>query len=73
MMKTNVRQTQAVVRYNPSDFTILKPGSYVVCAVTGRHIPISELRYWNPELQEAYADAHAATARWRELNEGGAS
>lgn len=68
-MKTDVRQREAVLRYNASDYTVMRPGAFVRCAVTGRPIPIVELKYWNPELQEAYADANAATARWRQLNE----
>jgi len=34
---------------------VLKPGRHVVCAVSGVLIPLEGLRYWNPELQEAYA------------------
>ncbi len=29
------------------------------CAVTGRRIPLEDLKYWSAERQEAYADAHA--------------
>ncbi len=56
----------AELKYATPDFTIVKPGTHVTCAVTGRHIPVPELRYWSPELQEAYADADAAFARWLE-------
>ena len=59
----------AVVRYRNADFVILKHGDHVVCAVTGRRIPLNALRYWSVERQEAYADATAATARWKELQE----
>ncbi len=59
----------AELRYGTPDFTIQKPGSHVVCAVTGRHIPVPELRYWSPELQEAYVDAETAFRRWREVTE----
>ena len=53
-----------------ADFMILEPGAYVKCAVTGEKIAINNLRYWSAELQEAYLDANAATARWREVHEG---
>ena len=32
------------------------PGSYVVCAMTGKHIALDELRYWSVARQEPYAD-----------------
>jgi len=57
---------EATLEYGDADFMILKPGAYVKCAVTGDKIPINALRYWSAELQEAYADANAATRRWME-------
>lgn len=60
----------AVVRYGDGEMTVLKPGRYVVCAVSGRRIPLEDLRYWNPALQEAYAGPTEALARWKELNPG---
>ncbi len=44
-------------------FRILRPGSFVRCAVTNQTIPLDELRYWSVDLQEAYADPHAVMAR----------
>jgi hypothetical protein len=38
--------------------------------VTGETIALNNLRYWSAELQEAYLDANAATARWREVYQG---
>ena len=46
----------ARIRYMPADFRVLSPGQHVVCAVTGKQIPLDELRYWNWERQEAYID-----------------
>jgi hypothetical protein len=60
----------AVVHYGDGEFAVIKPGRYVLCAVSGARIPLEALRYWNPETQEAYASATEATARWRELHEG---
>lgn len=53
-------EDEAVVEYDDSDFHIIKPGAYVVCATTGVHIPLKALRYWNVDKQEAYAGAAAA-------------
>ncbi|MBC6402380.1 MAG: DUF2093 domain-containing protein [Hyphomonadaceae bacterium] len=51
---------EAKIRYGPADFTIVSPGAYVVCAVTGERIRVENLRYWNHERQEAYKDAAAS-------------
>ncbi len=53
----------AKLYYGPSSFRVLRPGSYVVCAVTGEAIPLEELRYWSAERQEPYASAAIATRR----------
>ena len=58
----------AVLHYGDGDFAPLKPGRYVLCAVTGIKIPLQALRYWSPLLQEAYAGPAEATKRWRDLN-----
>jgi hypothetical protein len=58
----------AVVRYGDGEITVLRPGRFVICAVTAKRIPLDELRYWNPTLQEAYAGPAEALARWRELD-----
>ncbi len=42
------------------DFRVLKAGGFVLCAVTGKQIPLTELRYWSVERQEAYADHEVA-------------
>ena len=52
--------SEAVIRFLDGDYVVLKPGSYVRCAVTGRPIPLDELSYWNVDRQEAYVDANGA-------------
>lgn len=59
---------EAKIRYLESDFQVLTPGSYVTCAVTGKSIPLDELKYWSWKRQEAYVDAAASTARELEVN-----
>jgi hypothetical protein len=56
-------KTEAKLRYSDADFHIMSPGDFVRCAVTGRPIPIGELRYWSVARQEAYIDARASLAR----------
>lgn len=50
---------EAKVRYLGGSFEILEAGDYVRCAVTGAPIPLSQLRYWSVEKQEAYASPEA--------------
>jgi hypothetical protein len=57
------RNGEARLRYLDSDFQVVVPGAYVSCAVTGQRIPLSELRYWNVDRQEAYVDAAASLKR----------
>jgi hypothetical protein len=60
------RGGEARLRYLDGDFQVLSPGGYVRCAVTGREIPLDELKYWSVELQEAYADAATSLKRHQE-------
>ncbi len=57
------RDGEARLRYLDSDYQVVVPGSYVTCAVTGQRIPLSDLRYWSVDRQEAYADAEASLQR----------
>lgn len=56
----------AKLHYGDGDFAVLKPGRYVVCAVSGKKISLDQLRYWSAARQEAYASAAEATQRWLE-------
>ena len=56
---------EAEVKFLDGDFRIVKPGSFVRCAVTGVPIPLEELKYWNVELQEPYASPEAVLQRVR--------
>lgn len=58
----------AVLRYLDGEYQVVTPGAYVVCAVTGKRIPLEDLRYWNVDQQEAYADATIAHQRFVELH-----
>ena len=51
---------EAKIRYLDGDFQILLPGGHVTCAVTGKPIPIDELKYWSVDRQEPYVDAAAS-------------
>lgn len=52
---------EAALKYEDATYTVLRKGDFVVCAVTGRRIPLEALRYWSVDRQEPYADIDAAT------------
>lgn len=56
----------AELEYLDGEYRVVKPGSFVMCAVTGVHIPLESLRYWSVDLQEAYATADLALKRFQE-------
>jgi len=56
-------EREAQVRYLDGNCQTLVSGAYVLCAVTEKKIPVSALRYWSVDRQEAYFDAEAAHLR----------
>lgn len=58
---------EARLRYLPGDFDVIEPGQFVRCAVTGQPVPLEALRYWSHEMQEPYASADVAFARYEQL------
>jgi hypothetical protein len=61
----------AQVHYGDGEFVMMKPGRFVLCAVSGRKIPMEALRYWDAEAQEAYAGPAEALARWTARRKAG--
>ena len=62
-----MNKIKAKLRYNPNSFEILEEGDHVICAVTEKKIPLTDLNYWNVELQEAYYSPIEAKIRFEEL------
>ncbi|MCC2980885.1 MULTISPECIES: DUF2093 domain-containing protein [unclassified Sphingomonas] len=50
----------ARIHYMANGFRVLTPGDHVVCGVSGAHIPIEDLRYWDVATQRAFASAALA-------------
>ena len=44
----------AKLKYLPNNFEIIDEGDHVVCAISGKKIPLEKLNYWNVDEQEAY-------------------
>ncbi|MDP9056019.1 MAG: DUF2093 domain-containing protein [Pseudomonadota bacterium] len=53
----------AVLHFEANGFRVVRPGAFVLCAVSGERIPLDALRYWSASLQEAYASPEIATRR----------
>jgi len=58
----------AKIKYLPNNFEILQNGDHVICAISGKKIPLDRLTYWNVDLQEAYFSPREAQHK-RELLE----
>lgn len=58
---------EAKLHYLPGSFEVVRPGAFVVCAVTGEKIAVDELRYWNADVQEAYVSAGVSFRRSEDL------
>jgi hypothetical protein len=57
----------AGLEYLDGEYRVVRPGSFVICAVTGVQIPVDALRYWSVDLQEAYASPDIALRRFQEM------
>ena len=44
----------ARLKYLDNSFEIIENGSHVICAVSGKKIPLDNLNYWNVDTQEPY-------------------
>ena len=44
----------AKLKYLPNNFDIMDEGDHVICAISGKKIPLQHLNYWNVDEQEAY-------------------
>ena len=54
MYKLKMFKKLAKLKYLPNNFQIIEEGDHVICAISGKKISLSQLNYWNVELQEAY-------------------
>mgnify|MGYP003329846222 FL=1 len=63
-----MNQNKAKIKFNPNNFEIIEAGDFVICAVSGKTIPLDKLTYWNVELQEAYYSPKEAQEKYEELN-----
>ena len=60
-----MNRIKAKLKYQANAFEIIQEGDHVVCAVSGKNIPLSDLTYWNVELQEAYYSPIEADKKYK--------
>ena len=57
----------AKLKYLPNNFEVIQDGDHVICAISGKKIPLKDLNYWNVELQEPYFSYIEAFMKREEL------
>lgn len=60
---------KAKLIYKNNSFDIVEEGNFVICAISGKEIPLEDLSYWNVELQEAYFSPIEVKQRFEKLND----
>ena len=58
---------KAKLIYKHNSFDVVEKGDYVLCAVSGKQILLSDLNYWNVELQEAYFSPKEAKVKYEKV------
>ena len=51
---------EAKIRYLDADFQVVREGDFVLCAATGKPIPLTALRYWDVGRKQPFGSAEAA-------------
>ncbi len=62
-----MNKKKAKLQYKHNSFDIIEEGNFVVCAISGKEIPLKDLTYWNVELQEAYFSPLEVNERYKKL------
>ncbi len=59
-----MNKKKAKLIYKNNYFEIIEEGDHVLCAISGKEIPLQTLNYWNVDLQEAYYSPKEANERF---------
>ena len=62
-----MNKKKAKLLYKNNSFDVIEEGNFVVCAISGKEIPLDQLNYWNVDLQEAYFSPKEANERFKNL------
>ena len=61
----NKKKAKLIFKHN--SFDIIEDGDFVICAISGKEIPLNNLHYWNVDLQEAYFSPLEVNKRIKDL------
>jgi hypothetical protein len=61
----NKKKAKLIFKHNSFEF--VEEGDFVICAISGKEIPLTDLNYWNVDLQEAYFSPIEANKRYKAL------
>ncbi len=62
-----MNKKKAKLKYKHNSFEIIEEGDFVICAISGKQIPLKQLNYWNVDLQEAYYSSIEVNERHKSL------
>ena len=62
-----MNKIKAKLKFKPNSFEVVEDGDYVECAASGKSINLSDLSYWNVDLQEAYFSPEEVKIRYKEI------
>ena len=62
-----MNKKKAKLKYKHNSFEIIEEGEFVICAISGKEIPLQQLNYWNVDLQEAYYSPAEVNEHYRKL------
>ena len=58
---------KAKLIFKHNSFDVIEDGDFVICAISGKEIPLNNLHYWNVDLQEAYFSPLEVNKRIKDL------
>ncbi|MEN2495259.1 MAG: hypothetical protein TECD_01180 [Hyphomicrobiaceae bacterium hypho_1] len=58
-------KSHAKIKYLDGEFKVLIPGEFVRCAISGKQIPLTDLKYWSVSRQEAYYSAKESLEQYK--------
>tara|TARA_B100000945_G_C20203400_1_gene512531 strand:+ start:570 stop:770 length:201 start_codon:yes stop_codon:yes gene_type:complete len=59
-----MNRNKAKLKFYPNRFEVVEDGDHVVCAISGKLIPLNKLSYWSVELQEPYFSPKEVKVRY---------
>ena len=62
-----MNKKKAKLFFKHNYFEIVEEGDYVLCAISGKEIPLQNLNYWNVELKEAYFSPIEENKRFKDI------